>query len=159
MAGTSRSNWQMSPCPRTCFGKSFVRSMNCDKTRSGVGRGNRRRCENDRRGVSEWRKIRANGLQNEDRSPKSGHRMAAEGMPFPWRWNAGTISTVLDVIWGMSDERHPGKRGPKALANRRSPSGSLRESVLCSGNLGCFVESSRGSRIADCRYPRPQNRY
>ncbi len=28
--------------------------------------------------------------------------MAAEGMPFPWRWNGGTISTDLDVIWGMS---------------------------------------------------------
>ncbi len=35
-------------------------------------------------------------------TPKSGHRMAAEGMPFPWRWNGGTIYTVLDVIWGMS---------------------------------------------------------
>ncbi len=31
--------------------------------------------------------------------------MAAEGMPLPWRWNGGTISTVLDVIWGMSAER------------------------------------------------------
>ena len=30
--------------------------------------------------------------------------MAAEGMPFPWWWNGGTISTVLDVIWGMSVE-------------------------------------------------------
>ncbi len=30
--------------------------------------------------------------------------MAAEGMPFSWRWNGGTISTVLDVIWGMSDK-------------------------------------------------------
>ena len=28
--------------------------------------------------------------------------MAAEGMPFPWWWNGGTISTVLDDIWGMS---------------------------------------------------------
>ena len=28
--------------------------------------------------------------------------MAAEGMPFPRRWNGGTISTNLDVIWGMS---------------------------------------------------------
>jgi len=28
--------------------------------------------------------------------------MAAEGMPFPRRWNGGTISTVLGVIWGMS---------------------------------------------------------
>ena len=27
---------------------------------------------------------------------------AAEGMQFPWRWNGGTISTVLDVIWEMS---------------------------------------------------------
>ncbi len=52
--------------------------------------------------MSEWRKIWANGFPNEDRSPKSGHRMAAEGMPFPWRWNGGTISTDLDVIWGMS---------------------------------------------------------
>ena len=23
-------------------------------------------------------------------------------MPFPWRWTSGTISTNLDVIWGMS---------------------------------------------------------
>ena len=30
--------------------------------------------------------------------------MAAEGVPFPWRWNGGTISTELDVIWGMSAE-------------------------------------------------------
>ena len=28
--------------------------------------------------------------------------MAAEGMPFPWRWTSGTISTNLDIIWGMS---------------------------------------------------------
>ena len=28
--------------------------------------------------------------------------MAAEGMPFPWRWNDGTISTNLGVIWEMS---------------------------------------------------------
>ena len=28
--------------------------------------------------------------------------MAAEGMPFPWRWTSGTISTNLEVIWGMS---------------------------------------------------------
>ncbi len=54
--------------------------------------------------MSEWRKIWANGLPDEGRSPKSGHRMAAEGMPFPWRWNGGTISTDLDVIWGMSEE-------------------------------------------------------
>ena len=27
--------------------------------------------------------------------------MAAEGMPFPWRSYGGTISTDLDVIWGI----------------------------------------------------------
>ncbi len=52
--------------------------------------------------MSEWRKSRENGLPDEARSPESGHQMAAEGMPFPWRWNGGTISTDLDVIWGMS---------------------------------------------------------
>jgi hypothetical protein len=36
--------------------------------------------------------------------PKSGHRMAAEGMPFSWRWNGDTISLNLGVIWGMSDQ-------------------------------------------------------
>ena len=33
---------------------------------------------------------------------KTGHRMAAEWIPFLWRWNGGTISTALEVIWGMS---------------------------------------------------------
>ena len=44
----------------------------------------------------------ANGLLDEGRSPKSGNRMAAMGIQFRWRWDSGTISTVLDVIWGMS---------------------------------------------------------
>ncbi len=43
-----------------------------------------------------------NGIPNEDRSPKSGPRMAAEGMPFPWRWNGGMISANMEVIWEMS---------------------------------------------------------
>ncbi len=30
--------------------------------------------------------------------------MAAQGLQFPRRWKGGTISTNLDVIWGMSDE-------------------------------------------------------
>ncbi len=59
--------------------------------------------ENDRTGVSEWRKNWPNGLPDKGQSSKPDHRMAAEGMPFPRRWNGGTISTVLDVIWGMSD--------------------------------------------------------
>ena len=44
-----------------------------------------------------------NGLPDEDQSPESSHRMAAEGMPFPWRWNGGMISMNLKGIWGMSD--------------------------------------------------------
>ncbi len=43
-----------------------------------------------------------NGLSDEGRCPEPGYRMAAEGMPFPSRWTSGTISTNLDVIWGMS---------------------------------------------------------
>ena len=45
-----------------------------------------------------------NGLPDEGQSPEPGHRMAAEGMPFPWRWNGGMISTNLEGIWGMSVE-------------------------------------------------------
>ena len=58
--------------------------------------------ENDRRGVSGWRKTWTNGLPNEGRPPKSDHRMAAEGMQCPWRSNGGTISPKLGVIWEMS---------------------------------------------------------
>ena len=43
-----------------------------------------------------------NGPPDEGQSPEPGHRMAAEGMPFPWRWNGGAISTDLKGIWGMS---------------------------------------------------------
>ncbi len=34
--------------------------------------------------------------------PDNAHRMAVKGIQFPWRWDSGTISTKLDVIWGMS---------------------------------------------------------
>ena len=62
--------------------------------------------------MSEWRKIWTSGLPNEGRSPKSGHQMAAEGMRFPWRWNGGTISLNLGVIWEMSDEDLPTRIRP-----------------------------------------------
>ncbi len=61
--------------------------------------------------MSEWWEIWANGLSNEGRSAKSGHRMAAEGMQFPWRGNDGTISRNFGVIWEMS---------VKAFRRRRS---------------------------------------
>ena len=41
-------------------------------------------------------------LPNEGRAPKLRHRMAAEGMQFPWRWNGDTVSLNLGVIWEMS---------------------------------------------------------
>ncbi len=53
--------------------------------------------------MSEWRNIWTNSLPNEGRSPISGHRMAAEGMQFPWRWNGGTISMSLEGIWAKTN--------------------------------------------------------
>ncbi len=43
------------------------------------------------------------------RGPMSNirHRMAAEGIQFPWRWNGGTILPNLDVIWDMSVKGGP----------------------------------------------------
>ena len=42
---------------------------------------------------------------------KTGHRMAAKGMPFPWRRNGGTISLNLGVIWEMSVQTETLPRG------------------------------------------------
>jgi len=33
--------------------------------------------------------------------------MAAEGVPFPWRWNGSMMSLNLGVIWEMSDKTYP----------------------------------------------------
>ena len=44
----------------------------------------------------------ANGVPDEGRSPKSGHRMAAEGIQLPWRGNGSIFSANLEAIWGMS---------------------------------------------------------
>ena len=55
--------------------------------------------------MSGWRIIWTNGLSNEGRSPKSGYRMAAEGMQFPWSpggGGGGTITLYSGVIWEMS---------------------------------------------------------
>ena len=50
--------------------------------------------------------------------------MAAEGIQFPWQWYGSTISTDLDVIWGMSD--HRGKPGPpKRQYSEVWPAGSF----------------------------------
>jgi hypothetical protein len=49
--------------------------------------------------------------------------MAVEGMPLPWRWNGSTISTDLDVIWGMSGDSLGGtiKGGHKVRALYETP--------------------------------------
>ena len=52
--------------------------------------------------MSERQKNWPNGLPSEGRSPKSGHRMAAERMQFPRRWYGGMTSANLEVIWAMS---------------------------------------------------------
>ncbi len=73
----------------------------------------RRRPENrwpgeiDRRGLSEWRKIWANGIPGADRLPKSCYRVAAKGIQPPWRWDCGMNSTNLDVVREMSVETIP----------------------------------------------------
>ena len=69
--------------------------------------------------MSEWRKIWTNGLPNEGRSQKSCHRMAAEGIRFPWRWNGGTICLKSGVIWEMSAQPCP--RCPNAGAVKHLP--------------------------------------
>ncbi len=76
--------------------------MICDEDPCRRRPGNRRPGENDRRGLSEWRKIWASGVPNESRSPNSGYRTAAKGIQPPWRWDRGMISTNLGVIWEMS---------------------------------------------------------
>ena len=58
--------------------------------------------------------------------------MAAKGIQFPWRWDGGTISTNLDVIWGMSDE---------VSARGTQMAGAMRFLIpfLCLVTGGCFI--------------------
>ena len=72
-----------------------------------------------------------NGLPDEGRSPESGHRMAAEGMPFPWRGNGSTISIDLAVIWEMSDKLKGQLRGRGVSEPPRVQKTELRVSGLC----------------------------
>ena len=52
--------------------------------------------------MSEWREKWPNGIPSTGQLPKSCYRMASKGIPLPWRWNGGTISLNLVVIWEMS---------------------------------------------------------
>ena len=81
--------------------------------------------EYDRRGVSEWREKWPNGIPSTGQLPKSCYRMASKGIPLPWRWNGGTISLNLVVIWEMSTRpRRPCRPGPLGIGWPRSRHGN-----------------------------------
>ena len=64
------------------------------------------------RSPSNW----PNGLPNEGRLPQSCHRMAVEGIQFPWRWNDGMISPNLGVIREMLETQKTNQlRGERFL--------------------------------------------
>ncbi len=76
--------------------------------------------------MSEWRKIWANGLPNEGRSPKSGHRMAAKGIQLPWWWDGGTIFLILGVIWEMSVKVPATVRTTEIFSSMSIPAATVR---------------------------------
>ena len=76
--------------------------MNCDEDPFRRKPENRWPGENDRRGLSEWRKIWPNGLPVTANSPKSGHRKAMEGKLLQRRRNLDMIAMDLKAIWEMS---------------------------------------------------------
>ncbi len=49
--------------------------------------------------------------------------MAAEGMQFPWRWNGGTNSLNMGVIWEMSDQLTGSGRGQSSSMATEYPLG------------------------------------
>ena len=50
---------------------------------------------------------------------------------FPWRWNGGTISTNLDVIWGMSVNRMIPESVHNYLSDALPPRLSIHYRALC----------------------------
>jgi hypothetical protein len=75
-------------------GNSVSDQLVASITRSGVGRGNRRRGKSDKGACLD-------SLPRASRFPKTCHRMAAKGIQFLWWWESSTISMNLDGIWGM----------------------------------------------------------
>ena len=115
--------------------------------------------------MSEWWKTLANDLSIEGRSPRSGHRMAAERVQFPWRRDGGAISTNLDGIWGTSDsifmypwECHVGTTPTETesvkdmpihmpLAEKRAKGARLEHIRIIPGHLMASISPS-GRRVA-----------
>ncbi len=72
--------------------------------------------------------------------------MAAEGIQFRWRWGSGTISTNLDVIWGMSDKM---KKIMKYTIHATVAVVAL--SVLTLGTISDVVAGSADSSACDLK--------
>ena len=60
--------------------------------------------------------IMENGLPSAGRLPTSRHPVDAKGIQFPLRRGGYTVSTNLDVIWGMSISLTAGARRPTLWA-------------------------------------------
>ncbi len=67
---------------------------------------------------------------------KSGHQMAAEGMPFPWRLNRSTISANMELIWEKSVHLNHASSGwaGTVLYFRRAASEDVVKAELSSGD-------------------------
>ena len=57
-----------------------------------------------------------------------------------WRWNGGTISTVLEVIWGMSVNTVQLRRCQPELITHRMP--SLIKDIIIGGNAELKINGS-----------------
>ncbi len=93
--------------------------------------------------MSEWRKIGANGLSNEGRSPKSGHRMAAEGIQFPWR------------LGGAGDFHEFGWRRPDGVVSAPTRSMPVIDGLLDESGLRKVMSEQLWADIR-CRAPSDQ---
>ena len=73
---------------------------------------------------------------------KSGHRVAAEMIPFPRRWHGSMISANLEAIWGMSVNADRGISNPKE--NRLKPTGRA-------GRMHVLEAVSKGNYMPKCQ--------
>ena len=81
---------------------------------------------------------------------KSGHRVAAEIIPFPRRWHGSMISANLEAIWGMSGKSRLFTGARRGARSR--PSSSL----LWNGSIGSTTGGS-WSPSETSRRPKPRN--
>ena len=60
---------------------------------------------------------------------KSGHRVAAETIPFRRRWRGCMNSVNLEAIWGMSDPRATLPRRPRPASCRQGRNGEVQDEI------------------------------